>query len=144
MFKGEIFIRFLYKKYIALSLLILICLAIFLFSSQPGEESAKLSSDFLVRKLGHFSEYAALGFFAFTFFLNIFVRNATNLKYKITFLISFVFSILYAASDEFHQTFVVGRDGNIKDVLIDSSGALLGIVVSSVLHYILFSKNFKK
>lgn len=42
-------------------MLILVCLVIFLFSSQPGEESSKISNDLIIRKLGHFSEYMALG-----------------------------------------------------------------------------------
>ena len=36
-------------------------------------------------------------------------------------------SIIYAASDEFHQLFVPGRAGSIRDVVIDGTGAILGI-----------------
>src|SRR5579872_6531114 len=34
---------------------------------------------------------------------------------------------LYAATDEFHQTFIATRDGCVRDVLIDSSGAVAGL-----------------
>ena len=51
-----------------------------------------------------------------------------------------IFSIFYAASDEFHQTFVPGRDGNIVDVLIDSSGALVGILLSSIVYFLIIKK----
>ncbi len=37
--------------------------------------------------------------------------------------------VLYAASDEFHQRFVPSREGAVRDVLIDSSGALLALLV---------------
>ena len=37
--------------------------------------------------------------------------------------------ILYAALDEYHQTFVPGRSGQIRDVVIDSLGLLFGILL---------------
>jgi len=40
---------------------------------------------------------------------------------------SFLFCILYALSDEFHQVFVPGRDPKLSDVLVDSAGTGLGI-----------------
>ena len=101
---------------------------IFLFSSQAGPESSKISNDLIIRKLGHFSEYMALGFFSFCYSTNIFM------------ILSFLFSVLYASSDEFHQTFVAGRDGNIVDVVIDSSGALVGILLSSIVYFLIIKK----
>ena len=53
----------------------------------------------------------------------------------------FLFCFSYAVSDEFHQTFVIGRDGNFMDVLIDSGGVLFGIIISYAL---LFLKILKK
>jgi len=35
--------------------------------------------------------------------------------------------MFYAASDEFHQTFVPSREGCVRDVMIDTSGALAGL-----------------
>lgn len=40
---------------------------------------------------------------------------------------SFAISFLFAASDEFHQTFVPGREGTFVDVVIDSVGAMLAL-----------------
>ena len=37
---------------------------------------------------------------------------------------------LYAASDEFHQLFVEGRAGSVRDVMIDTAGALIGVTVA--------------
>ena len=36
--------------------------------------------------------------------------------------------ILYASTDEFHQLFVPGREGTFRDVLIDTSGAIIAII----------------
>ena len=113
---------------------------IFLFSSQPGEESSKISNDLIIRKLGHFSEYMTLGFFSFSYLSNLFVENNNIKDFKKAGILSFLFSVIYASSDEFHQTFVVGRDGNIIDVLIDSSGSLVGILLSSILYFLVIKK----
>ena len=113
---------------------------IFLFSSQPGEESSKISNDLIIRKLGHFSEYMTLGFFSFSYLSNLFIENNNIKDFKKAGILSFLFSVIYASSDEFHQTFVVGRDGNIIDVLIDSSGALVGILISSIIYFLIMKK----
>ena len=113
---------------------------IFLFSSQPGEESSKISNDLIIRKLGHFSEYMTLGFFSFSYLSNLFIENNNIKDLKKTVILSFLFSVIYASTDEFHQTFVVGRDGNIVDVWIDSSGSLVGILLSSILYFLVMKK----
>ena len=113
---------------------------IFLFSSQPGEESSKISNDLIIRKLGHFSEYMTLGFFSFCYLSNFFIGNNKKKYLKKTVILSFLFSVIYASTDEFHQTFVVGRDGNIVDVLIDSSGSLVGILLSSIVYFLVIKK----
>ena len=114
-------------------MLILVCICIFLFSNQPGVESTKLTSNLFLRKLGHFSEYAILGFFAFAYFSNIFQIGREKIQLETSFFISFLFCFSYAVTDEFHQTFVIGRDGNFMDVLIDSGGVLFGIIISIIL-----------
>jgi VanZ family protein len=40
-----------------------------------------------------------------------------------------LFVALYAASDEFHQLFVATRDASLRDVAIDTFGAVLGIIL---------------
>ena len=112
---------------------------IFLFSSQAGPESSKISNDLIIRKLGHFSEYMALGFFSFCYLTNIFMEKDKMRDLKKTVILSLLFSVLYASSDEFHQTFVA-RDGNIVDVVIDSSGALVGILLSSIVYFLIIKK----
>lgn len=43
-------------------------------------------------------------------------------------LIAISIAVIFAISDEVHQLFVPGRGGQIKDVIIDSAGALVGII----------------
>jgi VanZ family protein len=46
-------------------------------------------------------------------------------------VIALLLAIVYAASDEIHQTLVPGRNGSILDVLIDGSGALTALWIFS-------------
>lgn len=48
--------------------------------------------------------------------------NTTKINLKKIMLISFIWAVFYGASDEFHQTFISGRNGNPIDVFIDSLG----------------------
>lgn len=47
--------------------------------------------------------------------------------------------VLYAISDEVHQKFIPGRSGEVRDVIIDTAGASVGISV-----YLLFGMIVKK
>ena len=77
--------------------------------------------DGIVRKLAHFSIFAALGFFLFGAVRRTFDKSCT--------LITILFCILYAVSDELHQLFVPGRSCQITDVATDTLGALAGMLV---------------
>lgn len=79
-----------------------------------------------IRKLAHFTEFGILGMFTY---INIKEYTSRNLVIK-----SLLLSFLYAASDEIHQIFVKGRCFAIKDILIDTSGALLAILLIHLLH----------
>lgn len=76
---------------------------------------------FIVRKAAHFLEFAALGFFAEAHILTFLNKR--------TWLFSSLFSVLYAASDEFHQHFVSERAPRFFDVCVDSAGAVCGILL---------------
>lgn len=134
---------------------------IFGFSSQVAEDSKKASSgvirkvvdiidfnnkltedevekivadlSFIVRKAAHFSAYALLGALIFL------LAGEYNLHRKKSFLVSVIVSFLYACSDEFHQTFVKGRSGELRDVVIDTLGAIFGCTVI-VLFKLIFVK----
>ncbi len=78
--------------------------------------------DFLIFKFLHMVEYALLYILIFrAFYLG---RNKKKLL-ESSLLYSFIFSVLYALSDEFHQTLVPTREGRLRDVLIDTSGIFL-------------------
>ena len=126
---------------------------IFAFSSQPADESSEVSVGFsyrmvssagtffhlpwdeeefrkismaiegYIRKAAHMSEYAVL-----TVLLYLWLENRQLKVFKRS-VISVFLAMLYAASDEFHQLFVRGRSGCVRDVMIDSAGAVLGILI---------------
>lgn len=77
---------------------------------------------FLIRKAAHMSEYALLLFF-------IYYGLKKSTTYKYTLLLSLLVTFLYACSDEFHQLFIPGRSGQLKDVLIDTIGGLFMLLV---------------
>ena len=73
--------------------------------------------DFPVRKTAHATEYAVLGTLIF---------GAT---YEIQRKKRYIVGTIYAATDEIHQLFVPGRSGQVRDVLIDSCGAFIGVML---------------
>ena len=81
-----------------------------------------------IRKLAHFTEYLILCL------LWINALNKSNVKHK--YLLAILFSIIYAISDEYHQTFISGRSGQLLDVLIDSSGVITGSIINKLLNKI--------
>lgn len=93
---------------------------IFFLSHQPGLKSGLSNEwDFILRKLAHISEY-----FVLTFLL-INALNQYRLSKKKIIVLSVFLSVLYACSDEYHQTFINAREGTIRDVLIDGVGVFL-------------------
>ena len=78
----------------------------------------------IVRKTAHFSIYALLGIFTFEF-----VKTFKDIVLKKKIMFSILFCFCYAITDEFHQTFIQGRSGEIRDVIIDTLGAFTGILI---------------
>lgn len=82
----------------------------------------------LVRKAGHFTEYAILALLAARAF-----RTSSREHLRNHWLImSLAFVILYALSDEFHQSFVSSRTASIYDCLIDTAGGLLALILVAI------------
>ncbi len=79
--------------------------------------------DHPVRKAGHVTEFAILGFLL----TNVFIARRT--KRRPAAVLAIFSGIVYAASDELHQTFVPGRAGMITDVGIDTCGVVIGTAV---------------
>lgn len=76
-------------------------------------------SDWCFRKSAHLFEYAVL------FLLTRRALEGGRVPPARPGVWAFLFCVVYAVSDEFHQTMVLYRSGNVRDVLIDSLGAFL-------------------
>lgn len=126
---------------------------IFSFSAQEKEESSEVSEAFsyrmvsstgllfhlnldeeqlreianaienTVRKAAHMTEY---GILSVLFYIWL---GKWQFAISRRSIMAMVFAALYAVSDELHQTFVPGRAGRFSDVIIDSIGAVIGVVV---------------
>lgn len=98
----------------------------------PGAPPATIDEIiFLVRKLAHVSEYAVLAILAYRLFLVGPAAPGPGRPMR-SLALAWGFCILYAASDEWHQSFVPTRVGTAWDVLIDAAGAGLGLGLASV------------
>lgn len=107
-----------YEKYATLAIWML---AIYYLSSRSlNVFTSPTIWDFLLRKMAHMFEFAVLTFLIFRILGQ---TEKRHMNWNIFW--SLVFAVMYAVSDEYHQTFVHGRVGTYKDVLIDSSGALI-------------------
>ena len=138
------------KKIIKLLLVVAWMGIIFSFSSDNGDDSTKKSDSFIlsivevfynrdlsaseeekwttylvtpVRKGAHFFVYLVLGILICNFLLE-YIEISRKLK-----LISIFSSFIYACSDEIHQLMVPGRSGQVSDVVLDTFGASIGIII---------------
>jgi VanZ family protein len=83
---------------------------------------------FLIRKLGHLSEYAVLGLLARrAMAITLDPQNPARAGWKAAGF-ALLIAAAYAATDEFHQSFVPGRTPALGDVLIDTSGACIALI----------------
>jgi len=92
-----------------------------------SEESINLVHH-CVRKTAHAVEYAILGFLIWRV-----VQSAPALashRPARHFRLALLLAALYAVTDETHQIFVPGRDAAVRDVLLDTCGAGLGLAVT--------------
>jgi VanZ family protein len=89
---------------------IVLMAVIFAFSAQPDLSSGLGAWDLVARKIVHAAEYGLLWFLLW---------RALGFRRPV---LAAGIAIAYAASDEYHQTFVSGRHGTPVDVLIDATG----------------------
>jgi hypothetical protein len=82
----------------------------------------------VVRKCAHVTEYAVLALLLWRA-----LRSIPALCTKTLMVVGAVLlgCALFAASDEFHQTFVTSRTPSVRDVLLDVTGALLGLLIGA-------------
>jgi Predicted integral membrane protein len=86
------------------------------------------SIHFIVRKCAHLGEYAVLALLLFR------AAILTNLKRSLAILYVSVWvaCLFVATTDEFHQTFVASRGASATDIMIDSGGAILGLLIGAM------------
>ena len=147
------------RKSIVLTLswacVLLTMIMIFCFSAEDAEKSTQTSSgviedvldivlpkdeitpevvkkyQFPFRKAAHFGIYMLLGFSL----ANAFLSTVKGKKY-ISYICALACGILYSIFDEWHQNFSDGRCPSARDVLIDSSGVLMGILSFTLFIYL--------
>lgn len=106
--------------------------------SSATQTELLLNGDHILRKCTHFATYALLGGLVCLSSLGFFASLPTHLCR------SLLLSALYAASDEIHQSFVPGRGPAFTDVLLDSAGALCGILFILLVATLILKKQTKK
>lgn len=127
-------------KYLVIMAVLIIIGTTYYFSAQPASVSKLQSGRILnifvalglenitmhfIRKLAHFMLFSILGM-AFTLFFSF---RFTSIK---LFVSSYFASIAIAIFDEIHQSFVPGRGPQVKDVMLDATGALGGIMIMTI------------
>jgi VanZ family protein len=90
-----------------------------------SSEETHIFLHFLVRKAGHFLEYAILGFLAG----RAFSSSPKPSVRKRWMGISAGLIIVYALLDEFHQSFVPSRTASFSDSLVDISGGITALMI---------------
>ena len=83
-------------------------------------ESTLAAIHFLIRKAGHFTEYAILALLA----RRAFVTSSKGFIERRWFELGLLLVTCYALLDEFHQSFVPSRTASIYDSAIDVAGGL--------------------
>jgi VanZ family protein len=99
---------------------------IFFLSGQPASNLPFFGEyDVLIKKLGHATGYALLG-------LAYYFALPPRLRVGYRWALALLMAILFALSDEFHQSFIEGRTSSLVDVLIDTAGAASALSIGSV------------
>ena len=92
----------------------------------PSENRMKEFIDkynYLFRKFAHASEY-----FILTILLLVALKNSGVVGKKI-FIFALLICFIYSCTDEYHQTFVIGRTGQFSDCLVDTLGGFIGCAI---------------
>ena len=88
-------------------------------------EATIASIQLVVRKCGHLTEYAVLAGFLYR------ALRQRREQVMTAAIAAFFIAAIYAALDEFHQSFVASRTASVWDVVIDCLGAAIGLAICS-------------
>ena len=156
-------------RYLFWILALAIMVMIFIFSSQDADTSTKVSGGTIevfarifipgfenmpqidkdtlienmqhfVRKTAHFTAYMGIGIMIAA------AMRTYDIKLRYKLIIPAAIGLIYAASDELHQSFTPGRSPQVSDVLLDFCGVLtgIGLITLICLIYIHIKKRRKK
>ena len=135
-------------KRVSFILLVIWLVVIFVFSNMDGDASYSLSSNILngitnnsvanvsvydtlhlvLRKLAHVLEYFILSALTYNYL------RFYNLKQNTLYILVFVFNLICSSLDELHQLLILDRDGRLVDVLIDSLGAIIFLIIIIIIN----------
>ncbi len=82
-----------------------------------------------LRKIAHFAEYAILASLLWRALRGTFAAGSWLAVSALTFLVA----AFFAASDEYHQSFMPTRTSSARDALVDCFGALVAILVCAAI-----------
>lgn len=121
------------KELIWWFLAIFMCVVIYNFTASPASTGSNTQNiiekitglhqetsrviNFIIRKLTHISVFGLLAISLY----NAFRKNK--------FVLAWILTVFYAASDEYHQALVPNRTSSVFDVMLDAGGALLAILI---------------
>lgn len=97
-----------------------------------------------VRKTAHATEFGCLAISLMVTCWQIHCQRDERLgrstglvqQLLIDWALAFTLSVAYACTDEIHQMFIDGRAGQISDVFVDASGALIGSTLCALIIYV--------
>ena len=100
-----------------------------ILSHQPADDISEVSPNIKnADKLFHFVEFSILGFLIFG------SLSLNSKKFDQILSLSIKIGILFSCLDEYHQSFVDGRDSSLADLIFD----ILGVFFGTFLHYRFF------
>jgi VanZ family protein len=82
--------------------------------------------EFILRKGAHMATFALLAWLA----RYAFAGTWREMGRRRLSLFAWAFAVLYALTDEFHQTFVPTRVGSLRDIGFDATGAAIGLLLA--------------
>ncbi|UJL45806.1 VanZ family protein [Virgibacillus sp. NKC19-16] len=100
----------------------------------PNFNIDRYSFNIMLRKSAHFFAYLILGIIV------IYALRRSGVRGYRSIVLALGICVLFAIVDEVHQLFVPGRSGQVRDVVIDGAGAIVGVglylIVGSVVKHI--------
>ncbi len=103
---------------------VIVCMGtIYLISDQPTLPRFSSVSGQITSVIGHFTVYFVLAVLLW------WALGIVPLSVRKRYAVAFAIAVLYGVSDEWHQSFVPGRNPDVLDIVTDAIGAATGLLV---------------